>query len=124
MSTRNPTNPFDTAYPSQPEMTEGMTKRELMAMHIYAGFAARYGVVMNTKGFPGAEGAVAAADALIQALKAIWTSASSSRRGLMASLRSRVWMTSCTLALRTSLAAHMGEHTACIGRTGVNGLWQ
>ena len=30
------TNPFDTAYPSQPEMTEGMTKRELMATHICA----------------------------------------------------------------------------------------
>ena len=63
MSTHTPTTPFDTAYPSQPEMTEGMTKRELMAMHICA--------ALQTSGASGdaiAAEAVRKADFLIQAL--------------------------------------------------------
>lgn len=58
------TNPFDTAYPSQPEMTEGMTKRELMAMHIYAAITNKSAASSRTV----ATEAVQQADALIAAL--------------------------------------------------------
>ena len=64
MSTHTPTLPEDPAYPSNENLSEGMTKRELMAMHICAGILGRTG----GSGDAIAEVAVKQADALIAAL--------------------------------------------------------